>query len=219
MLVSEVISTIRSSIKEHSDNSLYEDELLLNFFLNQRAVILRQKIAKYNHVSPQNYTTFCIGLEEGLSHECGCITVGCKVFRSTYKLPPYLSGRNRSMLEFYTLSYKKIDLVDETDITSISHSRIKKTRPHIIVPNNNIVLFEKEYEAIMVRAILENPIEIKNIQHCQDSSNCFDVYSEDIFADRDVCQTAIELVVTKDLRLPMSISSDMNADSNPEIKA
>lgn len=221
MLVNEIVAQLRTSIKEYSDDSYYEDEFLLGLFLNQRATLLRQKLLKNNHVSPQNYTTFCMSLIPGVSHECGCITVGCKVYRSRYKLPNYISGRNSSQLEFYTLSYDKIDLVQESDLTAIKYSKIIGSRPHVIMANRNIVLFEKEYDAIMVRALLENPLEIKDVQHCAEtptSISCIDVYSEDIFADRDLCDNAISLVLTKDLRIPMSTTTDMNNDANPEIR-
>lgn len=221
MLVNEVVSQIRTLIKEYSDDSFYEDEFLLGLFLNKRAEILRQKLLKFNHVSPQNYNTFCMELVPGVSHECGCVTVGCKVYRSVNKLPGYLSGRNKSTLEFYTLSHGRIDLIQESDITASNHSKIKKQRPKIVLANNSIVLFDKEYDAIMVRGILENPLDIKDVQFCGDEKtiiSCVDVYNDNIFADRDVCDKAIELVITKDLRLPLSSTTDMNADANPEIK-
>lgn len=221
MLVSDIVSQIRTLIKEYSDDSYYEDEFLLNLFLNQRAMLLRHKFLKYNHVSPQNYSIFCMKLVKGVSHECGCITVGCKVYRSENKLPNFISTRNKPAVEFYTLSHGRIDLIEESDLSSIEVSKIKKNRPHAVLANNNIVLFGKEYDAIMVRAILENPLDIKKVQHCADeetSISCVDVYNDDIFTDREICSTAIELVVTKDLRVPMSTTSDMNNDNNPEIK-
>ncbi len=219
MNISEIVSTIRTRIKEFTDDSLFEDSYLFSEFLSQRATALVQRIKKHHFVSNINYTTFCMDTIPDLSHMCGCKTMGCTIQRTEHKLPKYLSGRNKSTIELYTLDYNRIDIIEERDTKIIDLHPLKVDRAQASLINDYAVLWNVEYPSILVKMIAVDPIEVMQKQSCDnlDGMPCFDILTSDIDADREIIEYAIDEIV-KDIRQSMSISSDMNNDSNSEIK-
>jgi hypothetical protein len=65
--------------------------------------------------------------------------------------------------------------------------------------------------------IAADPLEVMERQSCQTNTPCVDVYLNDINTDRDLIDLCFGKII-EDLKLSLSISSDMNNDSNPEIK-
>jgi len=217
MIISEITSNLRTRIKEFTDDSLYEDSFLFSEFLNQRSTFLSQRLKKHYFISDINYSTFCMDTEKTLSHMCGCKTIGCEVFKTKFKLPDYLSGRNKSTISLYTLDYGRIDLIDERDAKIIDLHPIKADRVQASLVNNYVILWNVEYPAILIKMIAADPLEVMERQSCQTNTPCVDVYLNDINTDRDLIDLCFGKII-EDLKLSLSISSDMNNDSNPEIK-
>jgi len=218
MTISELVSNIRTRIKEYTDDSLYEDSFLFSEFLNHRSTFLVQRLKKHHFVSDINYSTFCMDTQKDLSHMCGCKTMGCTIYRTIHKLPTYLSGRNKSTVSLYTLDYNKIDLIDERDTKIIDLHPIKADRVQASLINDYVVLWNVEYPSILVKMIPADPMEVMEKQSCQaDNVPCFDIYTNSIDTDREIVEMAIDKII-EGIKLSLSMSSDMNNDSNPEIK-
>lgn len=219
MTISEVVSTLRTRIKEFTDDSLYEDSFLFSEFINQRATALVQRLKKYHFVSDINYSTFCMDTVQDLSHMCGCKTMGCSIYRTNFKLPTYLSGRNKSTVSLYTLDYNRIDLIDERDIKIIDLHPIKANRVQASLINDYVVLWNVEYPSILIKMIAADPLEVMEKQSCDNSAGipCINIYDDSIDTDREIVEMCFDRII-ESLKVSLSITSDMNNDTNPEIK-
>jgi len=222
MTVKEVISYIRGSIKEHdSSKGVYTDSYLWETFLIAKAnVFSNRRLRRFNYQNPQNKVGFCMELEEGLSHECGCLTYGCKILITKNKLPRFFSGRNISSLDVYTLGNKQIPLEEENDVQEVLlYSRIHKDKPMASIINNKLVLWnDLDKEIIRVKAYWEDPTEISEAQYCNDEDiQCVDVYSVDASVDMDIMEDIL-IEVYRILDIPRRTLEDQTNDSNPEIK-
>lgn len=223
MTVAEIVSKIRIRIKEYTDDSLFEDSYLYSEFLDKRAVALNQRLKKHHYVAPNNYSTFCMDMQEDFSHMCGCKQVGCKIYRTTNKLPNYISGRNKSTVELYTLDYTPISLVPERDSNLNSLHPLKSTKASASLVNGYVILWDKKYPSILIKMIADDPSQIMDVQSCTPQGvppgtvPCVNVYSEDINTDREIIDFAIDKII-EGMKFSMSITTDMNNDTNPEMK-
>ena len=226
MTVHEIISYTRGLLKEH-DNSKgpFTDKFLWETFNIAKADVLSNfRLRRFNYKNPQNYIGFCMELEKGLSHECGCITQGCEVLVTKYELPRFFSGRNIPSLKVFTLGNTQIDIVSENEIQDVlSYDKIYKDKIVTSVVNNKLVVWNTlELKVIRVLALWEDVTEISAVQYCNDNDstqpNCLDVYHIDIGVDKDLVHNIITQRLLPLLNVPMQLQEDLNNDSNPEIK-
>ena len=224
MTVNEIISYIRSTIKEHDDSAgVFTDKFLWETFLIVKAnVFSNLRLRRFNYKNPQNEIGFCMELEEGLSHECNCITYGCKVLVTKYKIPKFFSGRNTPSLKIYTIGNKEIDLIEENEKEEVyQYNDMYKNKVMASIINNKIVIWNTlDLKIIRLKAYWEDITEIDGIQFCSDSSynvDCIDVYSIDIGIDKDILSTIVDEIIKK-LSIPLKLIEDQTNDSNPEIK-
>lgn len=224
MTVNEIVSYIRGLLKEHDDSyGVYVDKFLWETFLIAKAEVYSNlRLRRFNFKNPQNEVGFCIELEQGLSHECGCVTYGCKVLTTKYELPRYFSGRNTGSLKIYTLGNKEIEIVEENEFEEVyKYNDMYKNKILASIINNKIVIWNTlDLKLIRVKAYWEDITQIDDIQFCSDSSsdpNCIDVYSLDIGVDKDLLKSIVDVMIDI-LSKPLRMIEDQTNDSNPEIK-
>lgn len=226
MTVNEIISYIRGLLKEHDvDTSTFRDRFLWETFSIASAdVLANRRLRRFNYKNPQNYVGFCMELEQGLSHECGCITYGCPVLVTKNSLPKYFSGRNTPSLKIYTIGNLEIEIVDENEFEEVyRYSDIYKDKVLASIVNNKIVIWNTlELKVIRVRALWEDITEIDSVQYCSDNDstlpNCVDVYNMNIGVDKDLIYTITMQNIIPMLNIPKTLPEDITADSNSEIK-
>ena len=94
MKTSEIIGTLRTLIKAHSDDSNYTDSALYSLLIQSRSEILSRKLRKHQPLSPFNEQTICVPLEKDNFHDCSCVSVGCDVLKSQFTIPqPIVTGK------------------------------------------------------------------------------------------------------------------------------
>lgn len=208
----------RKIISEYSDDSNYTDEFLWNIFKLGRDEIIAQK---YKRNNPQNYVTICIKLEKALSHECGCITRGCEV-RKSAKLPRYITNRFGGTLSVYDLDYTQGYYTQEQNYRELQLDDVYKEAPLYSIINQQIILWNKDYEVIQIKAIWEDITDLVDIQYCNNLDSegntiCIDVYNTDIGLDQEFVRAA--LLKSLDLLFnSKQIIDDTTSDINPNIK-
>lgn len=224
MTVNDIISYIRGMIKDHDDSyGVFTDKFLWETFLIAKSdVYSNLRLRRFNYKNPQNEVGFCMELERGLSHECGCITYGCEVLVTKYNIPKYFSGRNMPSLKIYTIGNKEIDLVEENEKEEVyKYNDIYKNKILASIINNKIVIWNTlDLKIIRIKAYWEDITEIDEIQFCSNSDsdpNCIDVYSMDIGVDKDLLKTITQEII-KLLSSPIRLIEDQTNDSNSEIK-
>lgn len=221
MTVRQVISLLRSRVKEYSDDTLYTDEMLYDTLVSVRALLLhREQNKRSNEVftNPFFRQAFCLELEKGLSHDCDCVKHGCTVLKSKYKLPTALAG----MVVVRTLGGNTIDIVDINRQKFISRHPMFSLKPTASIVNNKLIIWNNLlYKAVVVEAIWEDPTDWIGIQLCDGENGPSDCYDDPLDMDfgitasytTQLIQMALESVLQS-----YKIQSDLNNDSNPDIR-
>lgn len=222
MTVREIISLIRGRIKEYQDDTIYTDQFLWSMFSVEKAeVVANFRIRRFNYINDHSYVTICMKLEKANSHDCECIDRGCKVVKTVFKLPRYFTGRNVPLLQVMTLGNKQIPKILDYEYESVyQKDDIFKNKPMFSIVNEKLLIYNADYEVILVRALWYDITKLDDIHYCKTNGGtqpCIDVFSLDGSIDEDLLSMSIERVVEK-LRTPLSIQEDETSDRSEAIK-
>lgn len=198
MILNRHISRLRFLLEKYDSDTYYGDQKLAELFLSTRAKVIGQRLRKFNTPNSQDFNTFCIELEEALSHECGCVTHGCTVLKSKHTLPEYIKGRDATTLTTLTLGNSKINYTKEEDYELSQYNDIIKDKPLYSIVNNRLIIWNNvKYPAVQLRAIWRNILDWTDIQYCADD-DCPNPYEIDIIVDVDL-ENDIYKMILKDL--------------------
>lgn len=103
MKVKEILQRIHSAYSKgvQTDESRLSNRHIYNKLLTTRALLLSREVNKKRKLSNWNYITLpCVEIIEVPSNEsCPCIPeIGCKVYRSRYKLPKPITSLTNHMI-------------------------------------------------------------------------------------------------------------------------
>ena len=187
MKLGKIISELRDKYK--LDN--YSPSLIYAEWNRVKNQVLAQKLKQERYLPEWVYNTFCVELEEGLSHECGCIPHGCLVFKTLYPIPETLSLRAADSRRIRTLDGRIIGLTTEEAIMSEITDYIKGKRLRATQKNGKILIWNVPagitLKAIQIEGVFQDITQWEGIQYCDDSggtegepSGCVDMYDVDI---------------------------------------
>jgi len=223
--INQWISDIRGLIKKADTNpEVYSDPFLYSLLKGARARVLEQNANKLNHESEWDWAQFPIKLIKSKSHLVGCVTVGCDVLRSEFKIPRALLTNMKSKIFAYTYDYSEIAILTEQDFSNSAYDDIKSKRPQASIINGYLVLWNKPtLKSIIVRGIWEDILEWSAIPYCDENGNmtggnCFDASTQD-FPFSETLKDAVYDFVIQKLKLPLTLTADMTNDSNGEIRS
>lgn len=221
MTVSEIISLIRTGIKEHSDDTYYEDQYLWELFLIEKADILSKHEDKSRFIDPHNYIKFCMELEKAKSHECGCLAIGCDVLKTKNKLPRFITSKQRSLMRLYDLSNRTIQTIDEWDYDNLKVHPVYSKKTLASIVNSNVVLWNNlDKKVIQISGIPEDILDVGDVQYCNPNDptapECIDVYNTDIGLEKKLIKGAVNEVF-RALGIPKQLREDLLNDANPEL--
>jgi len=219
MTYSEVLSTIRQTIKEVDDDSKYTDSYLYSLWKLGRAKFLSRQLEAKNYVDSQNWISVCLELEKAKSHDCSCIEVGCDVLRTKHPIATSMTGRVSTNLEVRTLDGTLIPHRYANDIKTDMLDPIKKSRLGYEIINSKIVIWNTlELKVIQIRQLTDDPLYYNDLQYCDEkigTPDCLDIYG----TQTGLPEKLEELVLRNTLELlniPLSRPDDYSQDSNPE---
>jgi hypothetical protein len=208
--INSVVSELRSNLKDFSRTSDYSNEFLIECFLNERALLIEQKLKKFQKMSDANYQSFCLDLQ--LVNQNDCSELDCPVKRTVFKIPATLTGRNRTTLEIFNLANVPISEVAYSDINNLKLNAFKKDKVAYFIKNDFIyIINDLKIAHIYVRAIFENPIDFLDIQS---GTNCVDVYESDLKIEYAMKASAIQMVLEKILKQSYPLVNDTSNNSN-----
>ena len=72
--IRDVTSTLRTLIKQHTDDSHYSDEFLYHLMTNARSLLIERDYNKNKKLSSWNQQTYCVKLEKTKAHDCDCVS-------------------------------------------------------------------------------------------------------------------------------------------------
>lgn len=227
MTIASHIAILRALIKQYSDDSSYEDEFLYRLLNNANAAWLKKKLENNEKISDWNWLTYCIELEAGLSHDCDCIPVGCKVLKSVYKIPKPLMAKNRLMIKVTTLDGRDIPYTTPEAVKASKYDEVRRKQLAFSIVNGKIVIWNGNPEllvprAIMVKTLSVDPSEWATVNACDPitgnatDADCFNIYTSEYPMDEDYGSLAYDTVI-KQLGFSIQIPENRTNNANPDI--
>jgi hypothetical protein len=219
--VGEEISIFRTLVKEVADDSIYTDQFIYHILSSARALLFKRKTDSFKKISDWEYQQFCVPLEEDLSHNCGCIKVGCTVFRGKNKLPRVLNSRNKDLLRITTLDYKEIPIVSERQIITSDYDDAFKGKMLATITDRYPIIWNTDrLKAVLITGVWEDISEWVDKSLCDLEGNeleCFDFMDTEFSIDSDLrygmYQLSLEL-----MRLPLALKEDITSDNSNVIR-
>jgi len=216
MKISELLSTIRLTIKEITDDSKYTDSYLWSLVVQARATVLGNNIKGKSFISSWSSHRFCIELELVKAEDCSCVPDNsCKVLRSKYKIPRPLIGRYRDAMQVKLMDGRLLGMIEQYQLKSDSLDPIKGEALRYSIINQYLYLWRsKTLKCIYVDGIWENILDWQDIQS---QDYCNDIYDiESGIGQSEV--TGIMQIMATLLQLPLSRKDDDSDDRNSEIR-
>ena len=222
--INQHISNLRGLIKEHGRNpGVYTDPQLYELFNGAANRLLRNYNVRLNHNSEWDYEFYPMPLVDDKSHMIGCVTVGCDIKRSQYKIPRALLIRNRSMIDVYTFDYTPIILGNEIDWQNNQYDDVKKNKTNASIINDYLVIWNnKTLKSVLLKGIWEDITQWSSIPMYNDdcelvAQTCYDPLVQDYPLSESFKNDAYDMVLEKLFRSKQLLSDDTN-DSNNELK-
>lgn len=223
--VNQYISDLRSFIKESGRNiDVYNDSFLYSLLTGARSALLAQQATNLNHVSEWNWQQFPLKLVPDKSHMIGCVTVGCDIMRSEYKIPRPISSNLKDLIDVYTFDYSTIILDSEQAYRNSKYDDVKKKQIMASIINGYLVVWNKPMlKYVLVNGVWDNILDWTSIPQCDNDGNytvdtCFDILNSEFKIDNKLKIATYQMVLDK-LFPTLDRKKDITNDSNAEIRA
>lgn len=217
--INQWISDIKGLIKKADRNpENYSDQFLYSLLNSARATVLEQNANKLNHESEWDWVQFPVKLIKSKSHLVGCVTVGCDVLRSEFKLPRPLLTNLKSKVMVTTYSYDEIGVVTEQEHSNSKYDDIKSKVPQASIINGYLILWKPlTLKSVLVNGIWEDILDWATIPFCDEDGNmtngvCYDATTQD-FPLSETLRNAVYDIVLQKLRFPLQLPLDITNDS------
>lgn len=235
-LLSEHIAHIKSVLSRgaESDDSRYSDRQIYFLLRYLRAELFKQKLDKYNYVSPFNYQTIpCIPLELVTEDEgCECSShrhygnhdglfketwnsTDCVILRTVSEIPRPIVNRKQMFLKVWTQGGVSIDPASSDDVKYAKYSKIKKNLLSYEVINNRIyVKGTTTLKALKIRALFADPLAVNIPGACGDGEVvCFDPYTDEFPLDLEMTRAMNKLTYEELVDIMAKMPEDVDNDS------
>lgn len=220
--IPEHIYKLRTFIKQHSDDSIYSDELLYSLLKDARCTLLERENKKFTKDSEFHKQTICMPLIIDSYHDCECLPfeVKCKILKSKFALPKVLTGRNKELIRVVTIdSYSQIPFILSTDLKNLKYTKTKGKGNKYGIINNYLTIFNNlQLKVVLIEGIFEDPLELSKISYCDDAGEiqtCFDLNTTD-FPIKSSLNFPMYQICLDILKIPMQLKSDDTNNANPE---
>lgn len=150
MKIKEILQRIHSAYSKgvQSDDTRLANRHIYNKLLTTRALLLSREVNKKRKLSSWNYITLpCVEIIEVPSNEyCPCIPeVGCKVYRSRYKLPRPITSLSSHMIRGVTNIDRSLKY-DEMGVNQSMYAKggkYSKSTGKFFINNEHIYIISK----------------------------------------------------------------------------
>lgn len=213
------IADLRITLRQTSDDSHYSDEYFYKLMCDTRALLIDREIKQFRKISEWNFQTFCVNLEPDTYHDCACIDdIGCKVMKSTIKIPKPLLSRFKNYFKVYNITqdteiYKSTPMQLKRDKYSNTRSGAKGYD----IVNEYLVLFNSLGTSnLLIRGVFEDPALVSMSSVCTSDTTCTTILDAEFPLDQKFSSIMKELILKQfmtSVRMPEDKSN--NADSSP----
>ena len=223
MTISEHISIIRHLIKEHVDDSYYNDELIYKFLINARSLLLEREAKKWTKFSDFVYQTFCMPLVLDKFHDCNCLPydTDCYILKSKYEIPKTILGRNRLFLNVMTIEGEPLSyFFDISKQDHFKYSKTKKNKLRYTISNNKLIIIgSTQLKTVLVKLVAEDPLDLSKINLCDEDGNESNNYCYNILQDEFPIEAALHIPMYEEtlklLNIPLQLKEDIINDTLP----
>lgn len=192
MTIGQIIGLIRGPLKMYSDDSVnISDEHFYIAFIASYSTLLSRKINLHQIVPSYISQSYCIPMIEDTIHGCDCYDIGCKVMKSSIKLPKTINGR-LSRMRIKNFSGTEIFLIDINELKSVKQDRIKQNQKLASIYNGYIVIHNADYDAIIVEDIFADPTEFEKC-----TADCTSMLDTIYPGDPEIISAAIDITIQK----------------------
>lgn len=220
----EIIYSIREGIRQHTTDSDIDDRQIIFEFNLQRAFWYRREYNKKNvSIDDQIKQTICIDLEESSRSECDCEQNNCFILKTKTKIPKVLDLRDKpsiSKITFNDVLNVPLSFVSYNKFPFVGNGKYNKNHVfatlhpngylYLKSSNNNFMMIEK----IAVTLVLENPLDAKKFNNCEDNTPCFD-YDQEYPVKSHIIAQVKEEVINKFIR-QLQMPKDLNNNSQED---
>ena len=222
MTIGQHIAAIRGIINQHGETETpFSDEFIYHHFSVVAAKLTKQKYDRNRVFNAFNWKYYCVALERGNVHGCGCIGAGCEVLISKFKIPNPIMGRSMPFLRVMTVDHRDMAYINPSASGAISLDPIRRNKIHWSIVNGFLVLFGANVSALIPRAILiggffEDPTAWSDINACSPEgeeleSTCYTIKDDDFPIDADLVFDAYQLTI-RQTGIPLTIEQDRTND-------
>lgn len=224
MTIREELSTLRNSIKEITDDSIYSDSYLYSIWKKAKGRVYKSDSKKF--LSNWAWHRFCVELEEATNHDCGCIPEGCFAMVSVNKIPQPLATSKGEYVEFITLGGRTVGVVREQDVKYDNLDPVKKDKLRVSIYNQRVYVWNtKTLKYIQVNGLWDDITEWEDVKACgtvNDGSNssdidCTSVYDLDLGIGEAESESILRICLEL-LGFPLSRPDDQNNNRNAEVR-
>lgn len=219
MKTGEIIGSIRSILKQQSDDSPYSDQFLYNELITSRSKILGEKYGNLSEVPYMNWQTLTVKLKKEKYVDCGCVASGCDILRSELIIPGVaVSYMKRPFIKVRLFSGQELPYVKPERQRTNVYSETLGDKPAYYIQNNRLIVWNiTSLKAIQIEGVFSNPLDLSDFDICDENGNtfgksCFNIDSMNFPCDADIIDTAKILVVQK-LIPSFQIADDKKNDS------
>jgi hypothetical protein len=222
--INQHVSNIRALIKEHGRNpDVYTDGFLYSLLNGARNTLLEQNFNRKNFISEWDIKQYPVRLVKDKSHLIKCVTFGCDILRSEFKLPRALSTNVKSAINVTTFDYTPVLIVSENTYNYNKYDDIKKTFIQASIINDYLVIWNKlNLKSVLVSSIPEDILDWSKIPKCNEDGEyeidtCFNALNEE-FPISETYKDAMYSMVFNKLQIPLKLRTDNSNDSNNETR-
>ena len=214
-----IIDRVRHLIRQTSDDTVFQDELLYALLLDARTLLMYREYNKNKVQSKLLYTTLCMPLIKSKNIPCECLSdrLGCTVLKSKFELPKPIKTHTYEMLTITTLDGRKEFTYKEIRAGKYNiYSRLGKTKPYFTIYNKFLYLIdwpENNLEGLLINIIPEDPTDLDTITFCDNgiTTTCFDPLINTFNIDSHLIDPMINMVLEKlgiTLKIPEAVTNN-----------
>ncbi len=221
----EIVYSVRTILKEHSDDSKLSDPLLLYLFNRGRSVILRRDFENGHTVNAQiEQDLGLLELELVDKSECPDIETDCHILRTIVDIPKFVETYQKNLVTYVGTVEKDINFqeISVPRIRWTKYGKYTKNQRFFTLRGNKLyIINDKILTHINVRGILDDPTDGARFKTCKGAA-CFSYDQE--YPSLNWLESAVfDLLRKGELDVYFNSMQDKNNDSNdlkePNVKA
>lgn len=223
MTIRELIARVKSSYNAGvgSDDSRLRARLVYSKIKTAYADLLNDVRIRVRASDFTRTTIDCVQLVPSTHYECDCLPpLGCKVYRSKYKIPKPLFNLGR--LQFGPVKtidgLKEYSVLTSQEITYSAHSKYAHSIESSFIKNGYLYVIKNPdgTELVSVTLIPEDPFavaEFKNMcKDCSPVSECISILDTQFNIDPEIVDKVIERATADTIKYYFGVPKDRNND-------